>query len=126
MSLASHRVAPLHIASQALTFADPKDYDKIAPTDKVSIKGLASFAPGVPLTLEGTRADGSTYSFPLNHTFNEGQISWFRAGSALNALVSSRSDINVERLGEINVAALFARFLGLTTFESSLHAYNSS
>ena len=69
-----------------LTFADPADYDKIAPTDRISILGLTSLAPGKQLTLQGKRADGSTYSFPLNHTFNENQIQWFKAGSALNAM----------------------------------------
>lgn len=69
-----------------LTFADPADYDKIAPTDEISILGLTSFAPGSQLTLKGTRADGSTYEFPVNHTFNDNQITWFKAGSALNAM----------------------------------------
>lgn len=72
-----------------LTFADPKDYDKISPTDRVSIKGLKDFAPGKPLTFEGKRADGSTYSFPVNHTFNENQINWFKNGSALNAMAAA-------------------------------------
>lgn len=69
-----------------LTFADPADYGKIAPTDEISILGLATFAPGKPLTLKGTRADGSTYEFPVNQTFNDNQITWFKAGSALNAM----------------------------------------
>ena len=69
-----------------LTFADPKDYDTIGPFDKIAIKGLTDFQPGKPLTLEGTRPDGSTYSFPVNQTFNENQITWFKAGSALNAM----------------------------------------
>lgn len=34
----------------------------------------------------GKRPDGSTYEFPVNQTFNENQISWFKAGSALNAM----------------------------------------
>lgn len=29
-----------------LTFADPADYNKIHPVDKLSIVGLADFAPG--------------------------------------------------------------------------------
>ncbi|GAB4820522.1 hypothetical protein N2152v2_007568 [Parachlorella kessleri] len=69
-----------------LTFADPADYDKVGPFDKIAIKGLTSFAPGKPLTLEGTRPDGSTYSFQVNHTFNQNQINWFKHGSALNAM----------------------------------------
>ena len=39
-----------------------------------------------PLTCEVKHKDGSVDSFPLNHTFNEGQIAWFKAGSALNRM----------------------------------------
>eukprot|EP00890_Picochlorum_soloecismus_P000019 jgi/Picsp_1/1017/NSC_04501-R1_aconitate mitochondrial-like len=69
-----------------LTFADPADYDKVGPFDKLSIKGLKTFAPGKQLTVEGTRPDGSKYEFPVNQTFNENQINWFKHGSALNAM----------------------------------------
>eukprot|EP00877_Chromochloris_zofingiensis_P008121 jgi/Chrzof1/3562/Cz13g00140.t1_ACH1[v5.2] len=69
-----------------ITFANPADYDKIDPTDRLSILGLKSFQPGKQLTVEGKRKDGSTYSFPVNHTFNENQINWFKHGSALNAM----------------------------------------
>ena len=71
-----------------LTFADPADYDKVDATDRVSIVGLTSLAPGKPLTLRGKRADGGEYEVPLNHTFNENQIEWFKAGSALNAMAA--------------------------------------
>ena len=73
-----------------LTFADPADYDKLGPFDEVAIKGLKTFAPGTPLTLAGKKPDGSTYEFPVNHTFNDNQIGWFKAGSALNAMGESR------------------------------------
>jgi len=69
-----------------LTFANPADYDKIQPTDKVSILGLNSFAPGKPLDCEIKHADGKVDKIKLNHSFNELQISWFRAGSALNRM----------------------------------------
>jgi aconitate hydratase len=68
----------------ALTFADPADYDKVQPSDKVSILGLESFAPGKNLKLFAKHSDGSTDEIPLAHSFNEGQIEWFMAGSALN------------------------------------------
>jgi hypothetical protein len=144
-----------------LTFADPNDYDKIAPTDKISVQGLKTFKPGggllvrraaerscalcgagcgsaracglhvthgapclthsIPtqyvmlwpcvlpcprhstpdhtcapppppagqqLSIQGKRLDGSTYSFPVNHTFNDNQINWFKHGSALNAMAA--------------------------------------
>jgi len=69
-----------------LTFANPADYDKIQPTDKISILGLASFAPGKPLTAEIKHADGKSEKIQLNHSFNDLQITWFKAGSALNRM----------------------------------------
>ena len=68
----------------ALTFADPADYDKVQPTDKVTILGLESFAPGKNLTAKLAHADGTSTEISLAHSFNEGQIEWFKAGSALN------------------------------------------
>jgi aconitate hydratase len=54
--------------------ADPSDYDTIDPTDRISILGLKEFVPGKGLTLQGKRKDGSTYTIPVNHTFNENQV----------------------------------------------------
>ncbi len=62
---------------------------QVGPYDKLSIVGLKTFAPGKPLAVEGKRPDGSTYSFPVNQTFNENQIEWFKAGSALNAMAKA-------------------------------------
>ncbi|CAE6449785.1 unnamed protein product [Rhizoctonia solani] len=70
----------------ALTFVDPADYDKIQPTDRVDIEGLESFAPGKNLTLVAHHEDGSKDEIELAHSFNEGQIEWFKAGSALNLM----------------------------------------
>ncbi|KAG9019809.1 Aconitate hydratase mitochondrial [Tulasnella sp. 427] len=72
----------------ALTFADPADYDKITPDDKVDIKGLESFAPGKNLTLVAKHPDGTVDEISLAHSFNAGQIEWFKAGSALNLMAS--------------------------------------
>ena len=69
-----------------LTFANPADYDRIREDDRVSITGLASFAPAVPLRMIVRHADGTVEEMLLNHTFNENQIGWFRAGSALNLI----------------------------------------
>ncbi|KAG5832485.1 hypothetical protein ANANG_G00291660 [Anguilla anguilla] len=69
-----------------LTFADPHDYDKIRPDDKICIKGLKTFAPGKPLTAVIKHKDGSQDTIELNHTFNETQIEWFQSGSALNRM----------------------------------------
>jgi hypothetical protein len=79
----------------ALTFADPADYDKISPTDKVDIKGLESFAPGKNLTLVVKHEDGKSEEISLAHSFNEGQIEWFKAGSALNLVSATWSTLNV-------------------------------
>ena len=70
----------------ALTFADYDDYDKIQEEDRVAIKGLKTFTPGQNLQLEITHADGSKDTAELKHTYNEEQIKWFEAGSALNLL----------------------------------------
>jgi len=70
----------------ALTFKNPADYDLIREDDVVAIRGLNSFAPGVPLTLELKHSDNTADNIELNHTFNEGQIAWFKAGSALNLI----------------------------------------
>jgi aconitate hydratase len=72
----------------ALTFADPADYDKVRPDDRVDIKGLESFAPGKNLTGVLNHKDGSKEEISLAHTFNEGQIEWFKAGSALNLMAA--------------------------------------
>jgi aconitate hydratase len=70
----------------ALTFVDPADYDKVLETDRVSLHGLTGLRPEVPLTAVLTHADGSEESFAVEHTLNEEQSAWFRAGSALNLL----------------------------------------
>jgi aconitate hydratase len=70
-----------------LTFANPADYDRISGHDRVSIVGLKDFAPGKPLTLRVHPHDGrAAFDVQVNHTFNEEQISWFKAGSALNRM----------------------------------------
>jgi aconitate hydratase len=77
-----------------LTFADPADYDKIFPTDRISIVGLGQFAEGKPLTCIIKHDNGSTEEILLNHTFNPGQIQWFRAGSALNHMKAEMAAAN--------------------------------
>ena len=69
----------------ALTFADKDDYKKVREEDKISIVGLKEFAPGKSLTAILYHADGTEESFAVNHTYNELQIKWFKAGAALNA-----------------------------------------
>jgi aconitate hydratase len=70
----------------ALTFGNPADYDKVQEDDRVSIEGLTSLAPDVALTAVLAHADGSEDRIPVEHTLNDEQIGWFKAGSALNLL----------------------------------------
>ena len=70
----------------ALTFSNKADYDLIQEDDMLDILGLTSFAPGQPLQVRLRHADGDTDLLTVNHTYNEGQIGWFKAGSALNLI----------------------------------------
>ena len=87
-----------------LTFSDVADYDKVLPSDRVSLVGLDKLGPGQ--VSDGTsvlcsvqysllhcsqssvlkHADGSTDQFMLNHTMNQSQVEWFKAGNALNRM----------------------------------------
>jgi len=70
----------------ALTFADKADYDKIREDDSLDITGLKTFSPDVPLTIVIHHKDGTTDTIKSNHSYNESQIEWFKAGSALNII----------------------------------------
>jgi aconitate hydratase len=72
----------------ALTFANKEDYDKVQEDDSIDIVGLTSFAPGKQLTMVLNHKDGSKDQIALNHTYNEPQIAWFKAGGALNVIRS--------------------------------------
>ena len=70
----------------ALTFDDKSDYDKIREDDYISIIGMRNFNSGKPLTVILYHSDNTQESFLVNHTFNDLQIQWYLAGSALNYL----------------------------------------
>jgi aconitate hydratase len=70
----------------ALTFANPTDYDLIKEDDTFDINGLTTFAPGNPLEIIINHKDGSNDVIKVNHTYNQAQIEWFIAGSALNLI----------------------------------------
>jgi aconitate hydratase len=80
----------------ALTFADKQDYDKIREYDTFDILGLTNFEPGIPFTIVLYHADGTQEQIVANHTYNESQFEWFRAGSALNLikLQAAREKVN--------------------------------
>jgi aconitate hydratase len=70
----------------ALTFADKEDYNKIQEDDTIDVIGLTSFQPGKPLQLVLNHKDGSSETIHVNHSYNEQQIEWFKAGGALNVI----------------------------------------
>ncbi len=70
----------------ALTFANESDYDKIQEDDTFNFTDLDAFTPDKQLTLEIVHGDGSKEEIKVNHTYNEQQIGWFKAGSALNLI----------------------------------------
>ncbi len=72
-----------------LTFQKKEDYNKIKQDDKIDITGLEKFGPGSILTIALNHSDGTRESFQAIHSYNESQIGWFKAGSALNIIRKS-------------------------------------
>ena len=70
----------------ALTFANKADYDKIQEDDKIDIIGLTGFAPNTTLSMVFHHKDGSSDTIQVNHSYNDQQIEWFKAGAALNII----------------------------------------
>jgi aconitate hydratase len=70
----------------ALTFTNASDYDKIRQDDLVTIQGFESMQPGKNLTIQLNHSDGTTETFEVTHTYNQAQIDWVKAGSALNKI----------------------------------------
>ncbi|WFD06161.1 aconitate hydratase [Malassezia vespertilionis] len=75
-----------------LTFKDPKDYDLVRPDDFVGLEGVTTISPGSTVTLVCHHRDGKVDKIPLAHSFNENQIEWFKAGSALNLMASRAAE----------------------------------
>ena len=73
-----------------MTFQNSSDYDLVRPDDMIDLEGVTTIAPGSIITMVCKHRDGSEDRIPLQHSFNENQIEWFKAGSALN-LMSSRA-----------------------------------
>lgn len=83
------RIHETNLKKQGLlgvTFANKEDYDKILEDDTINIMGLDHFTPDKPLEVHLYHKDGTTDSFLVNHTYNEQQIEWFKAGAALNII----------------------------------------
>ncbi|WP_461532992.1 aconitate hydratase [Sinomicrobium sp.] len=75
----------------ALTFANEADYDLIQEDDTFNLIDLEAFAPGKQITIEIVHKDGSKDVIKTNHSYNEGQIGWFKAGSALNLIAAGKA-----------------------------------
>ena len=73
-----------------LNFADPADYDKINPDDKVDLL-CTGLEVGKPMIMRVHPKDGKTWDCSLTHTFNEGQLEWFKNGSALNTMAKKNN-----------------------------------
>ena len=74
-----------------LTFTNEADYDKIKEDDSFNFIDLNTFTEGRQLTLEVVHNNGTTEKIMLNHTYNQAQIDWFKAGSALNLIRKQKS-----------------------------------
>ncbi|MDX1595641.1 MAG: aconitate hydratase [Nitrosopumilaceae archaeon] len=70
----------------ALTFENPSDYEKIKEDDRISLVGLTNLEPDKPVTCILNHNDNTTEEISLSHSYNQAQIEWFKAGSALNLL----------------------------------------
>ncbi|TFH46313.1 MAG: aconitate hydratase, partial [Bacteroidia bacterium] len=70
----------------ALTFAEKSDYDMILENDTIDIVGLAELAPGKQVKIILNHAGGEKETIWANHSYNNAQVEWFRAGSALNLI----------------------------------------
>ncbi len=83
-----------------LTFANKEDYAKIQEDDIIDIIDLVSFAPDKQLTLQLNHKDGSKETILANHTYNAGQIEWFKAGSALNLMAKKFNEAKKEKAAD--------------------------
>jgi len=69
-----------------LTFVNPKSYDLVRQDDIIEIPGFGRMSPGSRLTIVCKHSDGTEDRFQVNHTYNQAQIDWVKAGSALNKI----------------------------------------
>ena len=74
-----------------LTFDNEADYDLIQEDDTFNFLDLNEFAPNKPLHIEVVHSDGSKDTIKVNHTYNEAQIEWYKAGSALNLIAAQNA-----------------------------------
>ena len=70
----------------ALTFNDPDEYDLVREDDRIDLVNLSDLTPNQPVSCIVSHADGKKETLLLNHTYNQAQVEWFKAGSALNLI----------------------------------------
>ncbi|MFW6100644.1 MAG: aconitate hydratase, partial [Bacteroidota bacterium] len=76
----------------ALSFTDKQDYDRIREDDTIDVLGMDRFMPGESLTIRINHEDGTGETFPVNHSYSDQQIEWFKAGSALNLIAKQQKE----------------------------------
>jgi aconitate hydratase len=74
-----------------LTFLNKDDYDKVKENDRIDIVGLGNISTGSKVTVILNHSDGSKERIFVSHSYNESQIEWFKAGSALNIIRKSNN-----------------------------------
>lgn len=79
-----------------LTYSNKEDYNKVREDDKISITGLKEFLPGKKINVTLIHSDGTRENISADHTYNEAQIEWFKAGSALNVIRMSNKQNNIK------------------------------
>ena len=85
------RIAETNLKKQGvlpLTFADESSWDLLRVDDRLTIKGTDELGPSSKVTVEAKHSDGTMDTFVCNHSMDELQVEWFKAGSALNYLRS--------------------------------------
>lgn len=63
---------------------------RLTINEQVDIKST-ELAPGKNITLVVKPKDGKPFNIQLTHTFNAGQIEWFKNGSALNTMAKNHA-----------------------------------
>ena len=85
------RIAETNLKKQGvlpLTFADESSWDLLRVDDRLTIKGTDELGPNSKVTVEVKHSNGTMDTFVCNHSMDDLQVEWFKAGSALNYLRS--------------------------------------
>jgi len=72
-----------------LTFDNKDDYELIEQDDKLTIEDPSNIEPEKQVIVNIEKSDGKILAIATNHSLSDEQITWFKAGSALNYIKSS-------------------------------------